>query len=447
MHIAVIGTGYVGLVTGVGFAEMGYDIDEAKIAQLQRGEPPIYEPELDIYLEKNLKAGRLHFTTSLQEAVSRADVIFLALPTPPREDGHADLSALFQVTDQMAPHLRPEAIVVVKSTVPVGTTEKIGELIREKARVPFYMVFNPEFLREGKAMEDFLRPDRIVVGTDHPKAAEVMKFIYEPFVRQGNPILMMDIRSAELTKYAANAFLAMRVSFINEISWICEAAEADVNHVRMAIGLDHRIGRHFLYPGIGYGGSCFPKDLKALIATARELGEQLYIVPAVEKVNMLQRERFLRKIADYFLRRQLPLKDATFAIWGLAFKPETDDIREAPALTTIDWLLDHGARLRLWDQAALANVRRKYGDHPQIVYASDMYDALRDADALVIHTEWGEFRRPDFGQMKQLMKQPVIFDGRNLYDLGLMEREGFDYISIGRRPVYAYQPQLAKSAQ
>ncbi|NPA34420.1 MAG: UDP-glucose/GDP-mannose dehydrogenase family protein [Chlorobi bacterium] len=435
MRIAVIGTGYVGLVTGVCFAEMGnyvwgVDIDEEKIAKLKQGKTPIYEPDLDTLLERNLKAGRLFFTTNLKEAIPQADVVFLALPTPPLPSGDADLSVVFKVAEEVAPLLNGYTVIVTKSTVPVGTTEKVKEIISALTDAPFDVASNPEFLREGRAVEDFMRPDRVVIGTDSERAEAILKFLYEPFVRQGNPIITMDIRSSELTKYAANTFLAMRISFINEVSWLCEAVGADVMKVRLGMGLDPRIGKHFLYPGVGYGGSCFPKDVKAFYRQAQKEGIEFLLTPAVDRVNAIQQERFAQKIIDYFGG---DLQGKTLAFWGFAFKPETDDIREAPALKTLDKVLERGAVVRGWDPAALENVKKQVGN--KIYYAENMYDALDGVDALVIHTEWAEFRRPDFEKMKELMRKKVIFDGRNLYDPNFMEKEGFTYFSIGRKPV------------
>ncbi len=435
MKIIVIGTGYVGLVTGVCFAEMGnyvwcVDINEEKISKLKKGITPIYEPDLDTLLERNLRAGRLFFTTSLKDAVPQADVIFLALPTPPLPSGDADLSVVFKVAEDIAPLLDGYTVIVTKSTVPVGTTEKVKEIISSITDAPFDVASNPEFLREGRAVEDFMRPDRVVIGTDSERAEAILKFLYEPFVRQGNPIITMDIRSSELTKYAANTFLAMRISFINEVSWLCEAVGADVMKVRLGMGLDPRIGKHFLYPGVGYGGSCFPKDVKAFYRQAQKQGVEFLLTPAVDKVNNIQQERFVQKIIDYFGG---DLQGKVLAFWGFSFKPETDDIREAPALKTLNRVLELGATVRGWDPAALENVKKQVGE--KIYYANNMYDAVKGSDALVIHTEWAEFRRPDFDKIKQLMKRLVIFDGRNLYEPDFMEKEGFTYFSIGRKPI------------
>ncbi len=435
MKVTVIGTGYVGLVTGVCFAEMGndvwcVDIDEEKISKLKQGIATIYEPDLDVLLERNLRSGRLRFTTALKDAVPQADVIFLALPTPPLPSGDADLSVVFKVAEDIAPLLDGYTVVVTKSTVPVGTTERVKEIISSLTDAPFDVASNPEFLREGRAVEDFMRPDRVVIGTDSERAEAILKFLYEPFVRQGNPIITMDIRSSELTKYAANTFLAMRISFINEVSWLCEAVGADIMKVRLGMGLDPRIGKHFLYPGVGYGGSCFPKDVKAFHRQAQKVGVEFLLTPAVDKINHIQQQRFAEKIFNYFGE---DLSGKTLAFWGFSFKPETDDIREAPALKTLQRVLERGAKIRGWDPAALDNVRKQVGD--KIYYSQNMYDALEGVDALVIHTEWAEFRRPDFEKMKQLMKRKVVFDGRNLYEPDFMEKEGFTYFSIGRKPV------------
>jgi len=444
MKLAVVGTGYVGLVTGTCFAEMGndvtcVDIDEEKVKKLQQGQLTIYEPDLDHYFSRNLREGRLMFTTDLAPAVKEAQVIFLALPTPPDEDGSADLSYVLGVAKQIAQLLveHPEwgyKIIVNKSTVPVGTADKVRAVFEEqglKAGKHFDVVSNPEFLREGMAVADFMKPDRVVIGTRSEHAADVMRQLYEPFVRQGNPILVMDERSSEMTKYAANAFLATKITFMNEIANLCERTGADVDWVRRGVGTDHRIGKHFLYPGIGFGGSCFPKDVQALRQTAEEYGYRFQILDAVLDVNERQRLSLLPRIQDYFGGH---LQGKRLAVWGLSFKPNTDDVREAPAHYLIRELLKEGAEIVAFDPEAKDNTRRVFGD--AITYADTMYDALKGADALIIATEWGEFRRPDFDRMRQLMKHPVIFDGRNLYRPERMAAKGFDYYSIGR-PHYA----------
>lgn len=435
MKIAVIGTGYVGLVTGVCFADTGnyvicVDNNEAKVSDLQKGLIPIYEPGLDVVFERNFKEGRLHFTIDLRYAVENSDLIFLALPTPPGEDGSADLSYVLGVAERIGPLLNGYKIIINKSTVPVGTGEKVYAAIKKNTQHEFDVVSNPEFLREGKAVEDFMKPDRVVIGATSEKARKIMGKLYEPFVRQGNPIYFMDWRSAEMTKYAANSYLATRISFMNEIANLCELVGADVDMVRKGIGSDVRIGKRFLFPGVGYGGSCFPKDVQALYATAQEYQYDFKILRSVMQVNRLQRERFVDKIRTYY---QHHLQGKHFALWGLSFKPDTDDIREAPALYIIDTLMQAGATLSVFDPEAMDNVRRVYGD--KLTYAPGMYDALQGADALLIATEWNEFRNPDFVKMKSLLKAPVIFDGRNLYELSDMIEYGFYYNSIGRKTI------------
>ncbi|MCS6928396.1 MAG: UDP-glucose/GDP-mannose dehydrogenase family protein [Saprospiraceae bacterium] len=433
MNIAVVGTGYVGLVTGTCFAETGNNVicvdnNEAKVQTLKAGRIPIYEPGLDVLFERNMKEKRLHFTTDLREAVEKSTLIFLALPTPPGEDGSADLSYVLGVARQLAELITDYRVIVNKSTVPVGTAEKVAAILAE--RLPqerFDVVSNPEFLREGVAVEDFLKPDRVVVGTSSERARRLMKQLYEPFVRQGNPIYFMDTRSAEMTKYAANAYLAMRISFMNEMANLCERTGANVDMVRIGIGSDSRIGKRFLFPGIGYGGSCFPKDVKALARTAEEYDYDFRILKAVMGVNERQRSTLVQKVRDFFGPN---LSGRTMALWGLAFKPNTDDIREAPALVMADALLAEGVHLKVFDPEAMDNVRAQYGE--RLTYAPSMYDALDGADCLLIATEWSEFRTPDFAQMKARLGQPVIFDGRNVYDLDVMREHGFYYVSIGR---------------
>lgn len=435
MKIAVVGTGYVGLVTGTCFAETGnhvtcIDINEEKVQKLKNGEVPIFEPELDLLFERNVKQGRLSFTTSLEQGVEGAKVIFLALPTPPGEDGSADLKYVLAVASQLGKILKEYTVVVNKSTVPVGTAEKVRQAIAQHAAVEFDVVSNPEFLREGVAVQDFLKPERVVVGTQSERAKKIMEELYLPFIRQGNPVIFMDERSAELTKYAANAFLATKISFMNEIANLCEKVGADVDMVRKGIGTDSRIGKQFLYAGIGYGGSCFPKDVQALHFTSKEYEYNFGILNAVMEVNALQRQYFFNKIAAHY---QGGLQGKTVAVWGLAFKPNTDDIREAPALYLIDELLAAGATVRAYDPEAIAHVERIYGN--KVFFASDEYDALNGADFLVIVTEWNAFRSPDFDRIKSLLKEPVIFDGRNVFNLDTMKELGFSYQSIGRTKV------------
>jgi UDPglucose 6-dehydrogenase len=436
MQIAIIGTGYVGLVTGTCFAETGnnvscIDINEEKINQLRAGKSPIYEPGLDVLLERNIKEKRLHFTTSLEEGIKDAQIVFLALPTPPGKDGAADLQYVLDVADKLSRIINRYLVIVNKSTVPVGTAEKVSMVLEQNLSHDFFdVVSNPEFLREGVAVEDFLKPDRVVIGTSSERAKKLMDELYQPFLRQGNPIYFMDERSAEMTKYAANAYLAMRISFMNEMANLCEKAGANVDWVRAGIGSDSRIGKRFLFPGVGYGGSCFPKDVKALAQTAREYDYDFQIVNTVMQVNEKQKTVLGKKIKESFGN---DLKGRTFAIWGLAFKPETDDIREAPALELIDELVAAGAKLRVFDPEAMENVKRIMGD--KITYATNQYDALNGADALIIVTEWSEFRNPTFDRIKEALKQPAIFDGRNIYSLDKMKEIGFYYESIGRNKV------------
>jgi UDPglucose 6-dehydrogenase len=433
MKIAVVGTGYVGLVSGTCFAESGnhvtcIDIDASKVEKLRRGELPIYEPGLDVLFERNTSQGRLQFTTSLADGIKGAKLIFLALPTPPGADGAADLSYVLKASADLAELITEYTVIVDKSTVPVGTAEKVAAVLSEKLDSSLFdVVSNPEFLREGVAVEDFMKPDRVVVGTSSENARKIMSSLYEPFVRQGNPVIFMDERSAEMTKYAANSYLATRISFMNEIANLCERLGADVDMVRKGMGSDSRIGKRFLFPGVGYGGSCFPKDVQALAQSAEENAYDFKILKAVMQVNELQKEVLSEKMYRYF---QGDLKNKTIAIWGLAFKPNTDDIREAPALTIISGLLEHGARIQAFDPEAMENVRHILGD--RITYCNSEYDALNGADALAVVTEWTLFRKPDFDQIKQLMNAPVIFDGRNVYDVDEMRQAGFHYESIGR---------------
>ena len=437
MNIAVVGTGYVGLVTGTCFAETGnhvvcVDINAEKVQQMKDGKVPIYEPHLDVIFERNIRQGRLHFTTNLAEALEKAQIVFLALPTPPGEDGSADLSYVLNAAQDIGKLMTDYKVLVDKSTVPVGTAEKVTAAVKKFAKVEFDVVSNPEFLREGFAVDDFLKPDRVVVGTSSERAKKLMEELYKPFVRQGNPIIFMDERSAELTKYAANAFLAAKITFMNEIANFCEAVGADVDKVRIGMGSDSRIGKRFLFPGIGYGGSCFPKDVQALAKSGAEAGYQIQIIESVMKVNEEQKTALMPKIKKHYGGS---LKGKHFAMWGLAFKPDTDDIREAPALYMIDALKAEGATVAAFDPEGMKNVQKVKGD--AIRYASDEYDSLKDADALIICTEWAEFRTPDMERVKISLKKPVIFDGRNLYELDTMKEKGFTYISIGRNVVNA----------
>ncbi len=433
--IAVVGTGYVGLVTGTCFAETGnhvvcIDIDKNKVDKMLNGEIPIYEPNLSVLFERNIKANRLNFTTDLVDGIKDAEIIFLALPTPPGEDGSADLSYILGVAEQLGKIMTDYKVIVDKSTVPVGTAEKVHNMIAKNASVDFDVVSNPEFLREGFAVDDFMKPDRVVIGSSSEKAQKIMEQLYKPFVRQGNPILFMDEKSAELTKYAANSFLATKITFMNEIANFCELVGADVDKVRIGIGSDDRIGKRFLFPGIGYGGSCFPKDVQALVNSGNENAFSFEILKAVMNVNENQKTILLPKIKNYFRGN---LEGKKIALWGLAFKPDTDDIREAPALYMIDALTKEGATICAYDPEAMKNVEREIGD--KIFYANNEYEALKDADALVICTEWGVFRNPDFDRIGELLKDKVIFDGRNLFDSEEMNEKGFYYNSIGRKTV------------
>lgn len=433
MKISVIGTGYVGLVTGTCLAETGnevlcIDIDANKVKQMQQGEVPIYEPYLDVLFERNIKASRLKFSTSLLEGLEHGEIIFLALPTPEDEDGSADLSYVLGVAKEIGKHIKNYKVIVDKSTVPVGTSDRVKAAIEKETDIDFDVVSNPEFLREGFAVDDFLKPERIVIGSSSEKATKLMQKLYKPFVRSGNPILIMDERSAELTKYAANSFLATKITFMNEVANFCEKVGADVDMVRIGMGSDSRIGKRFLFPGIGYGGSCFPKDVKALHKSGKDNNYDFEILNSVIKVNSAQKTILVPKILSYY---NTDLKGKTFGVWGLAFKPETDDIREAPALYIIEELLKHGANINVFDPEAMPNVEKKLGD--KINYTSNMYDTIKDVDALIICTEWSIFRTPKFNLLKERMKAPVIFDGRNLYDIKEVENEGFHYTSIGRK--------------
>ena len=433
MRIAVVGTGYVGLVTGTCFAETGnkvtcVDINKAKVDKLSAGQITIYEPGLEKIFLRNIKEERLKFSTDLEEAIVDAQIIFLALPTPPGADGSADLKYVLGVADHLGKILKDYKVIVNKSTVPVGTADKVKAAIAKNYQGEFDVVSNPEFLREGVAVDDFMKPDRVVVGTKSDRAKKLMSELYAPFVRQGNPVIFMDERSSELTKYAANSFLATKISFMNEIAQLCERMGADVDMVRRGIGSDDRIGKRFLFPGIGYGGSCFPKDVQALIMSSDEVNYEFEILKAVEKVNANQKLHLVEKIKAYYNNN---LQGKHFALWGLAFKPNTDDIREAPALSIIDALTEAGATITSFDPEAMPNVQDKIGN--KIKYASNQYQALEGADALLIATEWSEFRTPDFERMEQLMaKNKIIFDGRNLFDVSKMNELGYHYESIGR---------------
>lgn len=435
MKIAVIGTGYVGLVTGTCFAETGntvtcVDIDKSKVEKLSSGQITIYEPGLEKLFLRNQREGRLHFTTNLAEGIADARIIFLALPTPPGEDGSADLKYILGVAEDLGKLLKDYKVIVDKSTVPVGTADKVKAAISKNSKVEFDVVSNPEFLREGVAVEDFMKPDRVVIGTNSEKARKIMGDLYAPFVRQGNPVIYMDERSAELTKYAANSFLATKISFMNEIARLCELLGADVDMVRRGIGSDDRIGKRFLFPGIGYGGSCFPKDVQALVKSASDVNYDFKILGAVMDVNEKQKVYLVPRIKKYF---NGDLKGKKIALWGLAFKPNTDDIREAPALYLIDELVAAGASVTAFDPEAMKNVKEVVGD--KIVFSDSQYTALENCDALIIATEWSEFRTPDFDKMISVMKNKVIFDGRNVFDLYQMKDLGFYYESIGRKTI------------
>lgn len=432
MKIAVVGTGYVGLVTGTCLAETGntvicVDIDENKVNKMKNGQIPIYEPGLEVLFERNIEQGRLTFTTNLKDAVDDAALIFLALPTPPGEDGSADLSYVLGVAEDLGKIITNYKVIIDKSTVPVGTADKVRAAVAKNATVDFDIVSNPEFLREGYAVEDFMKPDRVVVGLSSERAKKLMDELYKPYVRQGNPIIFMDEKSAELTKYAANSFLATKISFMNEIANLCEKLGADVDMVRIGIGSDTRIGKRFLFPGIGYGGSCFPKDVQALVKSSNEAGYHFSILDAVMDVNLNQKTIMFPRIMNHFGG---DLKGKRIALWGLAFKPNTDDIREAPALYNIEKLVEKGATVIAYDPEAMDNVKKVIGD--KIEYANNQYEAIKDADALFIATEWSVFRNPDFDKVASLLKNKVIFDGRNLYEVDHMTELGFQYFSIGR---------------
>ncbi|MBE9585879.1 UDP-glucose/GDP-mannose dehydrogenase family protein [Mucilaginibacter sp. JRF] len=442
MKIAVIGTGYVGLVTGTCLAETGnnvtcVDINKQKVQMMQQGQVPIYEPGLETMFHRNIIEGRLHFTSDLAEAIADATIIFMALPTPPGENGSADLSYVLNASKDIAQMITSYKVIVTKSTVPVGTADKVKAVFEQNTDVEVAIVSNPEFLREGVAVEDFMKPDRIVVGTTDERARELLSELYAPYVRQGNPIIFMDERSSELTKYAANSFLATKITFMNEIANLSELLGANVDMVRLGIGADDRIGKRFLFPGIGYGGSCFPKDVQALARSAEENTYDFKILKAVMDVNETQKTVLVDKLSDYF---QNDLEGKKFAIWGLAFKPETDDIREAPSLYIIKALVARGAKLVVYDPEAMSNVKNLLGD--VVEYADSQYEALVDADALLILTEWSVFRNPDFEKISNSLKNKVIFDGRNLYDLAKMTELGFYYSSIGRSVVDSLHKQF-----
>ena len=432
MRVLVVGTGYVGLVTGTCFAETGnqvtcVDIDNEKVKKLTNGQITIYEPGLEKIFLRNIKEGRLHFTTDIVSVIEKAEIIFLALPTPPGADGAADLKYILGVADHLGKIIKDYKVIVNKSTVPVGTADKVKVAISKNYKGDFDVVSNPEFLREGVAVDDFMKPDRVVVGTQSERAKKVLNELYAPFVRQGNPVIFMDERSSELTKYAANSFLATKISFMNEIAQLCERMGADVDMVRRGVGSDDRIGKRFLFPGIGYGGSCFPKDVQALIKSSDEVNYDFEILKSVEKVNAYQKLHLVEKIKSYFNGN---VKGKHFALWGLAFKPNTDDIRESPALSIIEALTSMGATITAYDPEAMPNVKLQIGD--KISYAESQYHACENADLLIIATEWGEFRTPDFDRLELTIKQKVIFDGRNLFEVEKMRNRGYYYQSIGR---------------
>lgn len=436
MNIAIVGTGYVGLVTGTCFADVGInvtcvDIDKTKIENLKKGISPIFEPGLDDMIARNVKKGRLHFTTDLKSIVNDSEVIFIAVGTPPDEDGSADLQYVLAVASEVGRNMDKYLLVVTKSTVPVGTAKKVREAVQKEinarnVKIEFDVASNPEFLKEGAAIDDFMKPDRIVIGIESKRGEEVMNRLYKPFVLNGHPVIFMDIPSAEMTKYAANAMLATKISFINDIANLCEIMGADINMVRKGIGSDTRIGTKFIYPGIGYGGSCFPKDVKALIKTADEHKFSMRVLKAVEEVNDDQKSVLYKKVLKYFKN---DLKEKQIALWGLSFKPQTDDMREAPSLVIIAKLLEAGAKVKAYDPVAMHECSRRIGNI--IEYANDPYDALKDSDCLLIATEWPEFRLPDLAEIKKILKKPAVFDGRNIYNAKEMKKEGFDYFCIG----------------
>ncbi|MFZ4705978.1 MAG: UDP-glucose dehydrogenase family protein [Bacteroidales bacterium] len=436
MKVAIVGSGYVGLVTGTCFAEVGIDvvcvdIDQKKIENLKNGIIPIFEPGLEEMVHRNIKKGRLQFTTNIAEALEDCEVLFTAVGTPPDKDGSADLQYVLSVARDCGKNMKDYLLIVTKSTVPVGTAKKVKEALQSEldkrgVSIEFDVASNPEFLKEGAAIDDFLKPDRIVVGLDSPRAEELMKSLYKPFTLNGHPIIFMDITSAEMTKYAANSMLATKISFMNDIANLCEIVGADINMVRKGIGSDSRIGNKFIYPGIGYGGSCFPKDVKALISTAEDFGYKLRVLKAVEDVNQDQKSVLFNKILKYY---NGDIKGKTVALWGLSFKPQTDDMREAPSLVIIRKLLEAGAHVKAYDPVAMNEAKHTLGD--KIVYSEDQYDALIDADCLMLITEWPEFKFPNFNIIRKLLNEPVIFDGRNIYELAEMKRKGFNYFCIG----------------
>jgi len=433
MKLSIIGTGYVGLVQGACFADSGntvicMDVDEKKINGLKKGVIPIYEPGLEEMVRRNAQDGRLLFTTNLKTAVENSKVLFLCLPTPQLEDGSADLSRVLSVSEKLAVFINEDKLLVSKSTVPVGTVDKIKQVVRKKTKYDVEVVSNPEFLKEGTAIQDSLKPERIIIGTRNKKAIEVLKDLYAPFVRTGNPILLMSERSAEMTKYAANAFLATKISFMNELSNLCETVGADIDWVRKGIGSDPRIGNQFLFAGVGYGGSCFPKDVKALVRTSQEVNGDLKILKAVDEVNERQKRLLVRKLEHYYKGQ---LKNKIIVLWGLSFKPQTDDMREAPSLVIMNALLEAGAHVRAHDPIALTRAKALFPK--KVEFFENCYDALKGGEALLIITEWNEFRRPDFPRMKSLMKTPVIFDGRNIYDPKTLKEAGFIYFGMGRK--------------
>jgi len=448
MNITIVGTGYVGLVSGTCFADSGndvtcVDINEEKVRMMRNGVVPIYEPGLEIMFKRNVREKRLEFSTQLSQAVKDAEFIMLCLPTPPGDNGEADLSAVLSVAHELGSLIKSYTIIANKSTVPVGTADQVHEVIASLTDTDFDVVGNPEFLREGAAVEDFLKPERVVIGTRSERAAERMKLLYEPFVRSGNPIILMDERSAELTKYAANAMLATKITFMNEIANICERVGANVDNVRLGIGTDSRIGKRFLFAGHGFGGSCFPKDVKAIYKTAEDNGYEFKIIKSVMEVNDAQKVSLVRKIEQYY---KGDLKGKTFGLWGLSFKPETDDVREAPSLYIARALASKGVRLKVYDPEAMENFKTAIDDktNDAITYAYDQTSAIKDVDALIISTEWNEFRRPDFEAFLKLMKEPLIFDGRNLYDLDRARRAGLKYLSVGRPSVNLDAPKANK---
>ncbi len=440
MKIAVVGSGYVGLVAGACFADTGndvicVDINEEKVEGLRKGIIPIYEPGLEDLVLRNTESERLTFTTSLKDAVEKSEIIFIAVGTPQDEDGSADLSHVLSVARGIGQHMNGPKLIVDKSTVPVGTAALVTKTVREVTKHDFEVVSNPEFLKEGAAIDDFLKPDRVVIGVSSEKAERMMRELYAPFVRTNNPILFMDVPSAEMTKYAANAMLATRISFMNEISALCEKVGANIDSVRVGIGTDTRIGMPFLFPGIGYGGSCFPKDVQALIKTAKEHGVELKIGKAVEEVNFEQKESLVKKIATHYGNKNVAGK--TFAVWGLAFKPRTDDVREAPAAVVCEQLINLGARIQAYDPEAMGTFKHSFGENEKLTYCDSNYGALNGADALIICTEWNAFRQPDFKRIRETLREPLIFDGRNIFSLNEMAQLGFNYYSVGRPTVKA----------